>query len=234
MTVCKYDSAPRGCARDGCLYLHPSRGPPLDSQSSPPKDKPVTSPPPPPISSSSALSDATQELLTPVGSPQQVEAVVEAPSSSPTSPAAKDDAFGAEALEDTTPTEAPLTNGALAVPPAADSPSSLAAAPPVGLSVAPPVASAAAPRARSTTIAPSRLGPNACLNHMLLGSCANSTACLSRHTVGAEDVAAGVLPLLGPGACLTWFLRGGCANSDACLGASLMFVPHSSKAVADS
>jgi len=61
------------------------------------------------------------------------------------------------------------------------------------------------------------LGAGACPNHMLLGDCANGGDCLARHTLNADDAAAGVLPRLGPGACLTHFCAGSCANGSDCL-----------------
>lgn len=60
------------------------------------------------------------------------------------------------------------------------------------------------------------LSANGCLNHFFQGNCLNGSTCLSRHTLIAEDHAAGVLPLLGPTACLGWHLKGFCLNGSAC------------------
>lgn len=62
------------------------------------------------------------------------------------------------------------------------------------------------------------LGPGACLNHFLKGSCANGRDCLSRHVVNSDDFACGLKPQLGPGFCLNHALSpSGCFNGVNCL-----------------
>lgn len=81
----------------------------------------------------------------------------------------------------------------------------------------PPSTMASSPPAPARPFRLLPLGPNACLNHLLMGSCLNGTACLARHVINTDHHTAGVKPMLGPLACLNWFLGGECANGKACL-----------------